>query len=54
MDQNPYPAPQTEQQSKRWPVGLYLLLAFVVIPVIVGTIWIVYRIAAYGLFLPQH
>ena len=54
MDENPYQSPQTTQQSKRWPVGLYFLLAFVVIPVIVGRIWIVYRIVAYGLFLPQH
>ena len=54
MDQNPYRAPQTTPVAEGWPVGLYLLLVFVVLPVVIAIGQVAYRIAVHGLFPAQH
>jgi hypothetical protein len=58
MDENPYHSPQTQSLSPRdttrWPAGLYLLLIFVVVPILVATSVLVYRVATRGNISPSR
>jgi hypothetical protein len=58
MDENPYEAPQGEPSLSRtrhpWPAALYLLVVFVVVPIIVATVVLGYRVAIQGLFPEQR